>query len=63
MKSGQISDILAPKCSSTSNVSSRREVSETIVEIGSSANTCEFVSSAYFNSRRININVNRSSKC
>ena len=61
MKSGQVSDILAPKCSSTSDVSSTREVSETTVEVGSSANTCEFMSSAYFCS--ININVNRLSKC
>lgn len=63
MKSGQVYDILAPKCSSTSNVSSTREVSETTVEVGSSANTCEFMSSAYFKNCSININVNRLSKC
>ena len=54
MKSGQVSDILAPKCSSTSNVSFSRDVSETTLEVGSSANTCEFMSSAH---------VNRLSKC
>ena len=63
MKSGQVSDILAPKCSSKSNVSSSREVSETTVEVGSSANTCEFMSSAYFKNCSININVNGLSKC
>ena len=63
MKSGQVSDILAPKCSSKSNVSSSREVSETTVEIGSSANTCEFMSSAYFKNCSVNINVNRLFKC
>ena len=56
MKCCQISDTLAPKCSSTSNVSSTREV-------GSSANTCEFMSSAYSKNCSININVNRLSKC
>ena len=39
MKSGQVSDTLAPKCSSTRNVSTSREVLETTVEVGSSANT------------------------
>ena len=43
MKCCQISDTLAPKCSPTSNVSSTREVSET-TEVGSFANTCEFMS-------------------
>ena len=38
---------------------SSREVSE----VGSSANTCEFMSSAYFNNCSINIKVNRLSKC
>ena len=63
MKSGQVSDILAPKCSSASNVSSSREVSETTAEVGSSANTCQFMSSAYFKNCSININVNGLSKC
>ena len=39
MKSTEVSDILAPKCSSTSNVSLSNEVSETAVEVGSSAST------------------------
>ena len=34
MKSVQVYDILATKCSSASNVSSSREVSETTVEVG-----------------------------
>ena len=64
MKSGQVSDILAPKCSSTNNVFfSSREVSETTIEVGSSANTCEFMSSAYFKDCSITIHVNRLSKC
>ena len=63
MKSGQVSDILATKCSSTSYVSSSREVSGTTAEVGSSANTCEFMPSAYFKNCSININVNRLSKC
>ena len=33
------------------------EVSETTVEVGSSANTWEFMSSAYFKNCSININV------
>ena len=49
--------MLPPKCSSTSNVSSTREVSETTVEVGSSANTWEFMSSPYFKNSSININV------
>ena len=63
MKSGQVSDTLVPKCSSTGNVSSSREVSETTVEVGSSANTCEFMSSSYFENCSININVNGLSIC
>ena len=49
MKSTEVSDILAPKCSSTSNVSLSNEVSETAVEVGSSASTCQFMSCPYFN--------------
>ena len=41
------------------NVSSSGEVSETTVEVGSSANTCEFMSSACFKDCSININVKR----
>ena len=41
MKCCQVSDTLAPKCSSTSNVSSTREVSETTVEVDTC--TCEFM--------------------
>ena len=33
MKSTEVSDILAPKCSSTSNVSLSKEVSETAVKL------------------------------
>lgn len=62
MKSTEVSDILAPKCSSTSNVSSSKEVSETAVEVGSSASTCEFMSCPYFNNCTISINVNGLSK-
>ena len=58
MKSTEVSDILAPKCSSTSNVSLSNEVSETAVEVGSSASTCEFMSCPYFNNCTISINVN-----
>ena len=60
MKSTEVSDILAPKCSSTSNVSVRKEVSETAVhvEVGGSASTCEFMSCPYFNNCTISINVN-----
>ena len=62
MKSTEISDILAPKCSSTGNVSSSKEVSETAVEVGSSASTCEFMPCPYFNNCTISINVNGLSK-
>ena len=60
MKSTEVSDILAPKCSSTSNVSVSKEVSETAVhvEVGGSASTCEFMSCPYFNNCTISINVN-----
>ena len=40
MKSGQVSEILAHKCSSTSNVSSSREVSETTVEVSDTSTDC-----------------------
>ena len=49
---------MAPKCSSTSNVSLSNEVSETAVEVGSSASTCEFMSCPYLNNCTISINVN-----
>ena len=62
MKSTEVSDIMAPKCSSTSNVSSSKEVSETAVEGGSSASTCEFMSCPYCNNCTISINVNGLSK-
>lgn len=62
MKSTEVSDILAPKCGSTSNVSLSKEVSETAVEVGSSASTCEFMSCPYFNNCTISINVNGSAK-
>ena len=62
MKSTEVSDILAPKCSSTSNVSLSNEVSETAVEVGSSASTCEFKSCPYFNNCTISINANRVAK-
>ena len=58
MKSTEVSDILAPKCSSASNISLSKEVSETAVEVGSSASTCEFMSCSYFNNCTISINVN-----
>ena len=58
MKSTEVSDILAPKCSPTSNVSLSKEVSETVVEVGASASSCEFMSSPYFNNCTISINVN-----
>ena len=56
----EVSDILAPKCSSTSNVSLSNEVSETAVEVGSSnsASTRQFMSCPYFNNCTISINVN-----
>ena len=49
MKSTEVSDILAPKCSPTSNVSLSKEVSETAVEVGTSASSREFMSCPYFN--------------
>ena len=57
MKSTEVSDILAPKCSPTRNVSLSKEVSETAVEVGTSA-SCEFMSCLYFNNCTIIINVN-----
>ena len=54
MKSTEVSDILAPKCSPTSNVSLRKEV----LEVGTSASSCEFMSCPYFNNCTISINVN-----
>ena len=49
MKSTEVSDILGPKCGPTSDVSLSKEVSETAVEVGTSASSCEFMSSPYFN--------------
>ena len=42
-----------------SNVSLSKEVSETAVEVGTSASSCEFMSCPYFNNNcTISINVN-----
>ena len=58
MKSTEVSDILAPKCRPTSDVSLSKEVSETAVEVGTSASSREFMSSPYFSNCTISINVN-----
>ena len=58
MKSTEVSDVLAPKCRPTSDVSLSKELSETAVEVGTSASSCEFMSSLYFNNCTISINVN-----
>ena len=57
MKSTEVSDILGPKCEPTSDVSLSKEVSETAVDVGTSASSCEFMSSPYFNNCTISINV------
>ena len=62
MKSTEVSDILAPKCRPTSDVSLSKEVSETAVEVGTSASIREFMSSPYFNNCTVSINVNGAAK-
>ena len=63
MKSStEVSDILAPKCRPTNDVSLSKEVSETAVEVGTSTSSREFMSSPYFNNCAISINVNGAAK-
>ena len=58
MKSTEVSHILARKFSPTSNVSLSKEVSESAVEVGTSASSCEFMSCLYFNNCNNNNNNN-----
>ena len=57
-KSTKVSDILARKGSPASNFSLSKERSETAVEVGISAISCEFMSCPYFNTCTTSINVN-----
>ena len=58
VKSAEVSEVLAPKCS-TSNEEMTKDTDGT-VEIGNSKSSCDqFMASAYFKNSEISINVNK----